>query len=85
MADVRAANTPREDRFDRLTDLAKEIFGVNMALITIVDSDRQWFKSTCGLGGVNETPRDAGFLRARHFRARRDGDSGCYKGCTVCR
>ena len=61
MADVRAANTPREDRFDRLTDLAKEIFGVNMALITIVDSDRQWFKSTCGLGGVNETPRDAGF------------------------
>ena len=52
---------PREERFDRLTDLAKEIFGVNMALITIVDSDRQWFKSTCGLDGISETPRDAGF------------------------
>jgi len=64
MADVQAANilnTPREERFDRLTDLAKEIFGVNMALITIVDSDRQWFKSACGLDGVSETPRDAGF------------------------
>jgi hypothetical protein len=44
-------NTPRGERFDRLTDLAKEIFGVTMALITIVDSDRQWFKSTCGLEG----------------------------------
>ena len=64
MADVRAANilnTPREERFDRLADLAKEIFGVNMALITIVDNERQWFKSACGLDEVSETPRDVGF------------------------
>jgi len=64
MADVHAANilnTPREERFDRLADLAKEIFGVNMALITIVDSERQWFKSACGLDEVTETPRDVGF------------------------
>ena len=64
MADVHAANilnTPREERFDRLADLAKEIFGVNMALITFVDSERQWFKSACGLDEVTETPRDVGF------------------------
>ncbi|RBH46193.1 GGDEF domain-containing protein, partial [Pseudomonas sp. MWU13-2860] len=45
-----------EERFDRLTRLAKRLFNVPIALVTLVDSDRQWFKSCVGLG-VSETPR----------------------------
>ena len=49
-----------EERFDRLTRLAKRIFGVPIALVTMVDSDRQWFKSVIGLD-LRETPRDISF------------------------
>lgn len=49
-----------EERFDRLTRLAKRLFNVPIALVTLVDSDRQWFKSCVGLG-VSETPRNVSF------------------------
>ncbi|MHA3735645.1 sensor domain-containing diguanylate cyclase [Pseudomonas sp. Eth.TT006] len=49
-----------EERFDRLTRLAKRLFNVPIALVTLVDKDRQWFKSCVGLD-VNETPRDVSF------------------------
>ena len=64
VADLRALailDTPREERFDRITDLAADVFGVKMCFITLVDSERQWFKSTCGLKGIDETPREPGF------------------------
>lgn len=46
VADLRALNvldTPREQRFDRITDLAADVFGVKMCFINLVDADRQWF------------------------------------------
>ena len=46
-----------EERFDRVTRLAAEIFQVPMAFVSFVDADRQWFKSSVGLA-VSETPRD---------------------------
>ncbi|WP_285415983.1 sensor domain-containing diguanylate cyclase [Pseudomonas sp. efr-133-TYG-5] len=49
-----------EERFDRLTRLAKRLFNVPIALVTLVDKDRQWFKSCVGLD-VNETSRDVSF------------------------
>ncbi|MCF4994681.1 diguanylate cyclase [Pseudomonas syringae] len=49
-----------EERFDRLTRLAKRLFNVPIALVTLVDSDRQWFKSCIGLD-ASETPRDVSF------------------------
>src|SRR5688572_24223146 len=58
---LKLLDTPREARFDRITALAKTVFDVNMAFVTVVDANRQWFKSTCGLTGVDETPRDVGF------------------------
>ena len=64
VADLKALDildTPREERFDRITDLAADVFGMRMCFVTLVDSDRQWFKSTCGLEGVDETPREPGF------------------------
>ena len=53
-------DTPPEERFDRLTRLAKRLFGVPIVLISLVDSERQWFKSCIGLP-VLETPRDISF------------------------
>jgi signal transduction histidine kinase/CheY-like chemotaxis protein len=53
-------DTPPEERFDRITRLARRLFGVPIALISFVDAERQWFKSCQGLG-VAETPRDISF------------------------
>lgn len=53
-------DTSPEERFDRLTRLAKRLFGVPIALISLVDADRQWFKSCQGLSAT-ETPRDISF------------------------
>lgn len=60
---LRALNildTSPEERFDRLTRLAKRLFGVPIALVSLVDADRQWFKSAQGLCAT-ETPRDVSF------------------------
>ncbi len=53
-------DTSAEERFDRLTRLAKRLFGVPIALVSLVDADRQWFKSCFGLGAT-ETSRDISF------------------------
>jgi CheY-like chemotaxis protein len=53
-------DTPPEERFDRLTRLAVELFDVPIALVTLVDADRQWFKSRQG-DVAPETPRDQAF------------------------
>jgi phosphoribosyl 1,2-cyclic phosphodiesterase/GAF domain-containing protein len=53
-------DTPPEERFDRLTRLASAVLGVPVALVSLVDRDRQWFKSFVGLD-VNETPREVSF------------------------
>lgn len=49
-----------EERFDRLTRMAKRMFGVPISLVSLVDGDRQWFKSKQGLD-ASETPRDISF------------------------
>jgi GAF domain-containing protein len=53
-------DTSPEERFDRLTRLATRIFGVPIALVSLVDADRQWFKSRQGLEAC-ETGRDVSF------------------------
>lgn len=53
-------DTPPEERFDRLTRLAQHLFEVPIALISLVDADRQWFKSRQGLSAT-ETPRSISF------------------------
>ena len=50
-----------EERFDRITRLAKAMFKVPISLVSLVDEDRQWFKSNQGLAGATETPRDYAF------------------------
>lgn len=53
-------DTPAEERFDRITRLAAKIFNVKTCLISLVDSNRQWFKSKVGLE-VCETTRAISF------------------------
>ena len=53
-------DTPPEERFDRYTRIAAELFDVPIAFVSLIDSDRQWFKSRLGLD-VSETPRDVAF------------------------
>lgn len=49
-----------EERFDRLTRLAKKMFDVPISLVSLVDKNRQWFKSHDGLDDT-ETSRDVSF------------------------
>lgn len=53
-------DTEYEERFDRITRLAQRLFGTEMAAVTLVDSDRQWFKSKQGPLDA-ETPREESF------------------------
>jgi len=53
-------DTEPEDRFDRITRLAAALFDVPIALVSLVDQDRQWFKSCYGLDS-RETSREASF------------------------
>jgi phosphoribosyl 1,2-cyclic phosphodiesterase len=58
--DLGILDTPPEERFDRITRLAAAIFKVPMALVSLVDRERQWFKSTHGVD-VAETSREVSF------------------------
>lgn len=53
-------DTPQEERFDRIVSFAAQEFDVPIALITLIDTNRQWFKASVGLD-VCETTRDISF------------------------
>jgi GAF domain-containing protein len=57
---LRILDTGPEERFDRITRLASALFDAPIALVSLVDENRQWFKSCYGLN-VKETSRDAAF------------------------
>src|ERR1700722_13547729 len=53
-------DTPAEEVFDEFARLAASIVGTPVALVSLVDVNRLWFKANIGLN-VSETPRDAAF------------------------
>ncbi len=54
-------DTDAEPLFDALTRAAALVTGAPIALITLVDAERQWFKSNVGLAGTAQTPRTSAF------------------------
>ncbi len=62
LREYRLLDTRPEPAFDRVTKLVADLFDAPIALISLVDDCRQWFKSAHGLE-VSETPRDVSFCR----------------------
>lgn len=58
--DLRILDTPPEQAFDDLTNLARHVADTPFALISLLDRDRQWFKSVQGLS-LQQTPRMCSF------------------------
>lgn len=60
LTSYRILDTPPELAFDDITTLAAHICGTSMAVVTLIDEGRQWFKSKVGLD-FTETPREIAF------------------------
>ena len=60
LRDLAVLDTPPEPAFDDITALAAQVCKRPIALVSLVDADRQWFKSRRGLE-VAETPREVAF------------------------
>ena len=58
--DAQVLDTPPEEDFDDIALLASEICGTPMGMVSLVDTDRQWFKAKIGLD-LDETHRDLSF------------------------
>ena len=64
---LKILDTAPEPRFDRLTELAADVLNVPIVLISLVDENRQWFKSSCGFAAT-QTPRKQSFCsHALHY------------------
>jgi len=53
-------DTPQDGAFDRIVSIAARVFNMPIALITLVDKDRIWFKAKSGLDGVVQIDREPG-------------------------
>ncbi len=60
LSELAILDTPPESEFKMLVELAKQVSGCKIALISLIDRDRQWFKAKIGLD-VDETTRSVAF------------------------
>jgi diguanylate cyclase len=61
LADLEVLDSSEEEEFTALVQIAALVCDVPISLISLVDSERQWFKANVGLPGVTETSRDTAF------------------------
>lgn len=57
LASHRILDTPPDERFDQIIETACKLCGTPVALVSLIDSSRQWLKASVGIS-VSETPRD---------------------------
>ena len=60
LAGYKILNTPPEQAYDNITELASKIFDCPIALIVLLDEHRQWYRSRVGMD-VSENPLDHAF------------------------
>lgn len=60
LEDLKLIDSPQEERFDRIVQLTQLLFQVPITYISLIDKDRQWFKSKVGIE-ANETSRSVSF------------------------
>ena len=65
-------DTPSDPLYDNLVHLAATICGTSVSLISLVDSDRCWFRANYGLEGMTEAPREIAY--AAHAINSEDGE-----------
>ena len=61
LLDLDVLDSGPEEEFDALVKVASLVCSVPISLISLIDTERQWFKANIGLPGVSETPRDVAF------------------------
>jgi PAS domain S-box-containing protein len=61
LAEFQLLDTPAEENFDTFTRLAAAVCRTPIALLSLTDRDREWYKSNVGLDGVSETKRAFAF------------------------
>ena len=61
LRDLRVLDTALEPDFQAIVAVASTVCEAPIALITLIDVERQWFKANVGLEGVTETPRKVSF------------------------
>lgn len=61
LKELEVLDTQPEVQFEGLVNVAASVCGTPISLITLVDTDRQWFKANIGLEEVQETPREVAF------------------------
>lgn len=54
-------DTPPEPELDAIARAAAAVCDTPVALVSLVDADRQWFKANVGFEGIDETPREFAF------------------------
>ncbi|MFK7794771.1 MAG: ATP-binding protein [Gammaproteobacteria bacterium] len=59
--DTDILDSPVESAFDAITQATAKLCDMPMSFVCLVDSERVWFKSSTGLNGVNEIPKEIGF------------------------
>lgn len=59
--DLDVLDSEPEQAFQALVEVASTVCGTPISLISLIDTDRQWFKANLGLPGATETPRDVAF------------------------
>lgn len=55
-------DTPRDEGFERIVRLIKEIFSIDIGIVSLIDAHRQWYKACSGLAG-DEVSREDTFCR----------------------